>query len=148
MKIDVILVPTDFSKHAEQALETATELARTFGSRIVLLHAYSLDLPLASPALGGGVILPEGFYVEYRSQASLEVERRARQATRSDVEVEGIAIERPAWSAILDQAEVLPADLIVMGTRGLTGIKHVALGSTAERVVRMAPCPVLTVKAD
>ena len=148
MKVEVILVPTDFSKDADQALATAMELARAFGSRIVLLHAYSLDLPLASPAVGGGVILPEGFYVEYRNQASLEVGRRAKQASAPDVEVEGIAIERPAWSAILYQAEALPADLIVMGTRGLTGIKHVALGSTAERVVRKASCPVLTVKAS
>lgn len=148
MKIKVILVPTDFSGDADQALTTALELARIFESRIVLLHAYTLDLPLASPAYGGGVILPEGFYVEYRDQASQEVERRAKQATSAEVEVTGIAIERPAWSAILDQAESLPADLIVMGTRGLTGIKHVALGSTAERVVRKASCPVLTVKAS
>ena len=49
--------------------------------------------------------------------------------------------------AIAAQAESLPADLIVMGTRGLTGLKHVVLGSVAERVVRTAPCPVLTVKA-
>ena len=54
----------------------------------------------------------------------------------------------PAAPAIVAQAESLPADLVVMGTRGHTGLKHVVLGSVAERVVRTAPCPVLTVKAD
>jgi nucleotide-binding universal stress UspA family protein len=53
----------------------------------------------------------------------------------------------PPFSAILDLAESLPADLIVMGTQGRTGLKHVLLGSVAERTVRLAPCPVLTVKA-
>jgi nucleotide-binding universal stress UspA family protein len=148
MKIETILVPTDFSDDAEQALKTAMDLAGTFGSRIVLLHAYHLELPFVAPAMGGPVILPEGFYVEYRNQAALEVDRVAKEAAAGGIDVTGIAIERPAWLAILDHAESLPADLIVMGTRGLTGIKHVALGSTAERVVRKAKCPVLTVKAD
>lgn len=148
MKIDTILVPTDFSDDAKHALDTAMDLAKTFQSKIVLLHAYHLELPFVSPAYGGAVILPEGFYVEYRNQAAMQVERVAKETARDGVEVTGVAIERPAWAAILEEAEKLPADLIVMGTRGLTGIKHVALGSTAERVVRKARCPVLTVKAD
>ena len=149
MKMDTILVPTDFSEDATRALESAVDLARISGGRIVLLHAYSIELPFAAPSYGGGVILPEGFYVEYRNQASQSVERLAKEtASKEGIEVTGVAIEQPAWLAIVEQAEKLPADLVVMGTRGLTGIKHVALGSTAERVVRKATCPVLTVKAD
>jgi nucleotide-binding universal stress UspA family protein len=148
MKIDTILVPTDFSDDAAKALETAVDLARIFGSQVVLLHAYSVELPFSSPAMGGGLILPDGFYVELRSHAALQVERVAKEASRDGIEVRGVAIENTPWMAILDEAESLPADLIVMGTRGLTGLKHLALGSVAERVVRKAPCPVLTVKAD
>lgn len=149
MKIDTILVPTDFSEDAGAALEAATQLARVFDARIVLLHAFSVDLPLTGAAFGGGVILPEGFYVEYRNHATLKVDQLAKEtASEAGVEVQGVAIQQPASAAIVEQAEKLPADLIVIGTRGLTGLKHVALGSTAERVVRKAGCPVLTVKAS
>lgn len=147
MKMDTILVPTDFSTDAQRALEVGAEMARAFGGRIVLLHAYFQDFTLGGGA--GGVILPEGFYVEYRNQATLRVETLAKEtAIRESVDVQGVAIHQMPWSAIVEQAEALPADMIVMGTRGLTGIKHVTLGSTAERVVRKAKCPVLTVKAD
>jgi nucleotide-binding universal stress UspA family protein len=149
MNLSTILVPTDFSADARRALDTAVDLARTLGGRIVLLHAFSVDVPLAGAPYGGGVILPEGFYVEYRNQAKMQVERLAKEvAAKENVEIRGVAIQDVAWSAILEQAESLPADLVVIGTRGLTGIKHVALGSTAERVVRKAKCPVLTVKVS
>ena len=147
MKLDTILVPTDFSNDAKRALKVAAEMARAFGGRIVLLHAYSSDLSMGGGA--GGVILPEGFYVKYRSQATLHVERLAKEAAIEEgVDIQGIAIHQVPWISILEQSEALAADLIVMGTRGLTGIKHVTFGSTAERVVRKAKCPVLTVKGE
>ncbi len=148
MKIETILVPTDFSDDAGKALEVATDIAKDFGSRIVLLHAYHIDLPFTSPGFGGPVILPSGFYVDFQNNAIAQVEALAKSASGEGVEVSGIAIERPAWLAILDHAEEISADLIVIGTRGLTGLKHVAFGSTAERVVRSTKCPVLTVKSD
>ena len=82
MKVDIILVPTDFSDDAKQALETAVDLAGTLGSRVVLLHAYHLDLPFTAPPIGGPLILPDGFFVEYRNQAKLEVESAAKEAGR------------------------------------------------------------------
>jgi len=148
MKIETILVPTDFSSDAQQALSTAREWARRFGSRIVLLHAYRVDLPMSTPALGGGFVLPDRFYDELRAEATRQVEALAEETSRDGIQAEGIAVEERPVVAILDEARKRSADLIVMGTRGLTGIKHVALGSVAERVVREAPCPVLSVKAD
>ncbi|MBW2424973.1 MAG: universal stress protein [Deltaproteobacteria bacterium] len=147
MKIETILVPTDFSEDAQHALGTAKELARQFGSKLVLLHAYRVDLPMSTPALGGGFILPDGFYEDLRAHATKQVEELAAETSKEGFEVSGIAMEDRASVAIVEEAKRLPADLIVMGTRGLTGLKHVALGSVAERVVRDAPCPVLTVKA-
>ena len=70
-----------------------------------------------------------------------------KDVAEEGTDVEGRAVMDYASRAILDEAERLPADLIVMGTRGLTGLKHVLVGSTAERIVRLAACPVLTVKA-
>ncbi len=149
MKLQTILVPTDFSPDADRALEVAVDLARDTKGKILLLHAYMVDFPLAGAAYGGAVMLPEGFYTAYREQAVEQVEKKAKEvADRAGIEIEALTIEKPAWQGIVDEAERLAVDLIVIGTRGLTGLKHVTLGSTAERVVRHARCPVLTVKSD
>jgi len=148
MKIKKILVPTDFSADAEHALAAAKGLARDLGAEIVLMHAYHVDLPMATPALGGGYVLPVGFYEELRAQATKQIEELADGVAKDGISVTSVAIEERPFSAILEEAKRRSVDLIVMGTRGLTGLKHVAFGSVAERVVREAPCPVLTVKGD
>jgi nucleotide-binding universal stress UspA family protein len=149
MNIETILVPTDFSDDAKRALETAIELARVFDARVVLLHAFSIDIPLAGAAYGGALALPQDFYTQYRVQATRAVDQLAKETgAKEGVSIQGVAIQQTPWVSIVEQAEKLPADLIVMGTRGLTGLMHIALGSTAERVVRQASCAVLTVKAD
>ena len=147
MNIRTILVPTDFSDHAGKALTTAKELAQALGAKIVVLHAYHVDVPMISP-MAGGAVLPQSFYDDLRAHAKSEVEKLAATVAGDGVEVTGVALGDPAGLAIIAEAERLPADLIVMGTHGHTGLKHVVLGSVAERIVRTAPCPVLTVKAD
>jgi nucleotide-binding universal stress UspA family protein len=148
MKFDNILVPTDFSDDAAHALDIAIELAKLQNGKIILLHAYPIDLPVTYPGFTGGALLPDDFYRELRAQADAHVEKVAKQAEASGVTITGKAVTAPASAAIIAVAEDIPADLIVMGTRGLTGVKHILLGSVAERVVRTAPCPVLTVKAE
>ncbi len=148
MKVNTILVPTDFSADAEKALSTATELAKLFGARIVILHAFHANIPVVVSPIGGDSALPRGFYENLQSEATARVEGVAKELATEAIAATGIALSDPASAAIVAQAESLPADLIVMGTRGLTGLKHVVLGSVAERVVRTAPCSVLTVKAD
>ena len=146
MKITTILVPTDFSADAEKALSTAVDIAKLVEARIVILHAYYVNIPMVS-TLDSVHTLPQNFYDELRYQAMVKVENVAKELTAEGIEAAGVALSEPASVAIVAQAESLPADLIVMGTRGLTGLKHVVLGSVADRVVRMAPCPVMTVKA-
>lgn len=148
MKIQKILVPTDFSADAEHAANTAAELAAELGAEVLLLHAYRVDLPLATPSMGGGFVLPPNFYEELRVQATGHVEERANAIAKKGVKATGIAVEERPVVAIIEEAKSLGADMIVMGTRGLTGVKHLAFGSVAERVVREAPCPVLTVKSN
>jgi universal stress protein A len=82
-----------------------------------------------------------------RKAAQLRVELLAKRLAQTSVSVETHVSAHDPVSAILELTRSLPVDLVVMGTRGLTGIKHVLLGSVAERTVRLAPCPVLTVKA-
>ena len=147
MNVKSILVPTDFSADAEEAVETAAELANMFGAKLVVLHAFRLAIPIASP-MSGGYAPPAGFYGEIRAQAATQVEKLAKELAGRGADASGLAVDRVPFLAIVEEAKRLGVDLIVMGTRGLTGIKHVALGSVAERVVRKAHCPVLTVKAN
>lgn len=148
MKIDTILVATDFSETAQKALETAIDMAGHFEAQLVVLHAYNVEIPIASPMMTGGYILPDGFFDEIAKQARLQVESVANEISAGGVRAIGVAIDEPAALAIVDEAKRRGADMIVMGTRGLTGIKHLALGSIADKVVRTAPCPVLTVGHD
>lgn len=148
MKISNILVATDFSPSAVNAVSTAVEYARQFQAQLIILHAYRVDIPVASPLTGGGYVLPDGFFEQLAKEARLRVEKAASEASAKGISAIGIAVDRHPANAIVDEAKARKVDLIVMGTRGLTGIKHLALGSVADRVVRTAPCPVLTVGHD
>jgi nucleotide-binding universal stress UspA family protein len=136
-----ILVPHDFSDTAEHALSYAIVFAQKFGARITLLHAYEV------PAYG----YPDAFVasfelmseVERAAQASLEVVKARAAAAKADVAV-SLRCGNP-WAEITAAAEETKADLIVMGTHGRRGFARALLGSVAEKVVRTAPCPVLTV---
>jgi universal stress protein A len=145
MKLSNILVATDFSPSAARAVETAADYARHFQAQLIVLHAYRVDIPVASPLTGGGYVLPDGFFEHLAKEARMRVERVANELTAKGVSAIGVAVDRHPASAIVEEAKARKADLIVMGTRGLTGIKHLALGSVADRVVRTAPCPVLTI---
>ncbi len=145
MEIKTILVATDFSESATNAIETAVEFAKKFEAQLVVLHAYRVEIPMASPMTAGGYVLPDGFFEQLGSHAREQVEATAREIEARGVKASGVAVEQSAAIAIVEEAQTRPADLIVMGTRGLTGLKHVALGSVADRVARTAPCPVLTV---
>ena len=138
-----ILVPVDFSDHSVRALEIARELAKTFGSKLVLLHCYQVNPGSVSPY---GIVLPESFDREIREAAARRLEEWREKAAADGVDAEARVSANLPSMGITDAATEEKADLIVMGTRGLSGIKHVLLGSVAERTLRTAPCPVLTVK--
>ncbi|HPG24668.1 MAG: universal stress protein [Spirochaetaceae bacterium] len=148
MKLETIVVATDFSESANHAVAVAADYAKHFEAQLVLVHAYRVDIPVASPLTGGGYILPEGFYEQLAKQANAQVEKAAKALEKEGVAAVGVAVDQQAATAIVEEARARKADLIVMGTRGLTGIKHLALGSVADRVVRTAPCPVLTVGGE
>ncbi len=140
-----ILVATDFSQHSARALEAAVELAVRFDAEVDVLHAFDLPIPLVTPY---EVAIPDGYLDETRSAAAQKLAAAAEEVSARGVEVRTHLGEVPAAPAIAKAAEELAADLIVMGTRGNTGLKHVLLGSVAERTLRLAPCSVLAVKGD
>jgi nucleotide-binding universal stress UspA family protein len=139
-----IIVPVDFSDHSSRALDVAIELAQKFGGRLHLIHAYPIHPLLLTPY---GMNVPVDFEREFRRAADQQMAACAERARKAGVAVETTCTPDSPSEAIVRCAEKIGADLIVMGTRGLTGLKHVVLGSVAERTLRMAPCPVLTVKA-
>lgn len=144
--IDVqrILVPVDFSDHTPSLLEWAAHLAEEHASRVLLLHAY--HLPVEFQQLEGAY-LPADFWASVKAEAQEQLGRLAAELRARDIEVETIVCEGYAATVIVEEADRRNADLIVIGTRGLSGLKHMLLGSIAERVVQKAHCPVLTVKA-
>jgi nucleotide-binding universal stress UspA family protein len=142
-QIKNVLVATDFSAHSEAAIRMATQLAKTFDATVHLVHAFDTPIPIFTPY---EVVVPDGFLEQARDSAT-----RSLHASRDKIQAESITVEAhltegPAAPAIARAAEEIGADLIVIGTRGNTGLKHVVLGSVAERTIRLAPCSVLTVK--
>src|SRR5262245_15213661 len=143
-KLAKILVPTDFSEHAQAALDTAVSLAKPFGASLHLLHV--VQMPVVPTIPEAGPVVPVAFWQELREHALRNLEKLKAKLGSSGLRCEIEVIEDVPAFAIAASAEKSKADLIVMGSRGLTGLKHALLGSVAERTVRSAPCPVLTVK--
>lgn len=144
-QISRILVPTDFSADAGNALDYAIGLARTLSSEIHVLHVQHFPALLIVP---DQIAKPESFWDEMHRAALERLDEISRRVAERGVGVHVHLEEGPPASVAVKVARELPADLIVMGTRGLTGLKHVALGSVAERVVRLAPCPVITLRSN
>jgi nucleotide-binding universal stress UspA family protein len=140
-----ICCPIDFSDASRAAMEVAADLARRFGAGLVLLHAYPIPgytFPdgsvVASPKMMQDLAeQAERHLEEWRADA----ERRAG-GVRVDAEK---AVGEPA-AEIVSFAQKQGVDLLVLGTHGRTGLEHALMGSIAERVVRRAHCPVLTVR--
>ena len=146
MPIDVrrILVPVDFSEHARPVLEWAAHLGDEHASRVLLLHVY--HLPVEFQQLEGAY-LPPDFWANVKNEAEQQLAGYAEELRGRGLEVEALVREGYPATVIIEEAETQSVDLIVIGTHGHTGLKHLLLGSIAERVVQKAPCPVLTVKA-
>jgi len=143
ISVRLILVPVDFSPHAPAVLDWAAHLAEEHKSRLVLLHVY--HLPVEFQQLEGAY-LPPDFWSTVKTEAEQSLARYAADLRGRGLEVEAVVREGYPASVIVDEAAERHADLIVIGTRGLSGLKHLLLGSIAERVVQKAPCAVLTVK--
>jgi nucleotide-binding universal stress UspA family protein len=137
-----ILVPVDFSAPAWHARDYAFELARAAKAKVLILH-------VIEPPYSVGPIDPGGFNVEVvygaiERAAHIEMERLTERLRAKRLSAATYLESGPAHAEIVDAANKLKADLIIMSTHGRTGLSHLFLGSVAERVVRSANCPVLT----
>lgn len=146
INIKTILYPTDFSEHSAHARPYAVEFAKTFGAKIILLHTTQA---------------PSHYEVAYNFEMGIDAAKIAESAKQAaekalaelaeSISAEGIEVEQvitvgSAFVDIVGEARKRNADIIILSTHGHGMMKHVLLGSTAERVVRKAPCPVLTIR--
>jgi nucleotide-binding universal stress UspA family protein len=140
-----ILAPLDFSAHSDEALRAACAMAETFGAPLTLLHVVS---PPAYPMPDGAYVQLPVAYADLIAASNKRLEETIATVRREHpkVDVDCRSVEGAPFREIIDFARKHGFDLIVMGTHGRSGLKHVFLGSVAEKVVRKAPCAVLTVR--
>jgi nucleotide-binding universal stress UspA family protein len=141
MELHHILAPTDFSEHSQQAIQYVRELAQAFGATLVLVHVVELPpYPIEGlpPSQLGGTLLED-----LEQQATSDLAQVLAQEAEVTV-VRRVVVGIP-YRRIVEVAADEKVDLIVMATHGRTGFSHLFMGSVAEKVVRAAPCPVLTI---
>lgn len=145
MRIRHILVPTDFSQGSTEAFDTALEMARDAGARLTLFHVHHVPTTVFPD-----VILPLAPELMQNVQHSVDLvlEQLRERAAAAGVVTDCKTVIGTTHVAICDAAEELGVDLIVIGTHGRGGLSHALLGSVAEKVMRKAPCPVLTVRSN
>jgi nucleotide-binding universal stress UspA family protein len=141
---DTILFAVDFSESSDHAFSYAYEMAQKFSSRLVIIHVINEPVDL------------RGFYVPHISFDNLEkeiaegaekmMERFCADKLQNFANYEKSVVSGIPYEEIVRKAEAVNADLVVMGTHGRKGLDHMLFGSTAERVVRTAHCPVMTVR--
>ena len=143
LMIKTILVPTDFSENSADAIDYAVELALNFSAALHFVHVCQVP-SLATATMDGAIVSLPDWEPQFRSAAEAEMAKLVArlQGVASSSEV---AFGSPP-ACIVAAAIEHGADLIVMGTHGRGAVMHALLGNVAERVVRTAPCPVLTVR--
>jgi nucleotide-binding universal stress UspA family protein len=144
-KIQTILVPTDFSEGAAQALTWARTLAQAFRAEIIFLHV--LEVPISWTPLGGLGSIPTSPSTEFVEQLTGGAQTILETVAPDAPEVTRRLLRKGhPREVILAVAQEVGADVVVMGTRGRGGVSHLLIGSVAEHVVRHSPVPVWTVR--
>jgi nucleotide-binding universal stress UspA family protein len=146
MKIRSLLLPTDFSECANYALSYASEFAREAGASMICLHVIEPVVPTVGYS---GVTEPlpmADISEQLEDSATRELPKIARHQACTGLSVEEVIAHGDAASEIVRVAKERQVDLIVISSHGRTGLGRMLFGSTAEQVVRHAPCPVLVVK--
>ncbi len=144
MQIKTILFPTDFSNGARAAMDHAVSLARDYKARLILLYVIQ-DISIAEWYIPSSLSVTD-LVEDMQRSAAKEMDKWAAEVSVKVNDVEKLVVRGVPFVEIIKTAKEKDVDLIVIGTHGRTGIDHMLFGSTAEKVVRKAPCPVLTVR--
>jgi nucleotide-binding universal stress UspA family protein len=158
-----ILVPTDFSAYADQALDYAIDLAQALQARLILLHIIdttplgvvegATGAPIAPKTTPLGLVegvakFPPSYWQELETAIEQRMDESLKRLHDAGLQGETVIVHGVPFQGIIDTAKEQGVDLIIMGTHGRTGLPHVLMGSVAENVVRLAPCPVLVLRGS
>ncbi|HYA89067.1 MAG TPA: universal stress protein [Nitrospirota bacterium] len=144
MQIKTILFPTDFSQGARAAMDHAISLAKDYQSKLILLYVIQ-DISIAEWYIPSSLSATD-LMEDMQKSAMNEMDKWGAEVSQTVKDVEKMVVRGVPFVEIIKTAKERHADLIVIGTHGRTGIDHMLFGSTAEKVVRKAACPVLTVR--
>jgi len=142
LSIRTMLHPTDFSEHSANAFQFACALAHDFGARLIVLHVEERPL-IAYP---GVAMAPPPLPPSKEERVALLAKLQQVRSSDAEIQVEHRLEQGDPTTGILEVAQEVSCDLIVLGSHGRTGLNRLLMGSVAEGVMRAAPCPVLTVK--
>ena len=137
-----ILVPHDFGTGSDHALTYAVDLAKALGAEVVVMHAYEI------PMIGfpdGALVATAELASRVLEGANVGLKKAVEMHAGAGVPVRSLVKQGPPWQTVVETATEIAAGMIVMGTHGRHGLPRALLGSVAEKVVRSAHCPVLTV---
>ncbi len=144
MQFTKILVPTDFSESAKYALPFAIDLAQKYSATLHILHVVE---PIVAPVdFAWGTYSYPDIEKQLNGYVEKSIAKIIEEQIPADLATESTNLHGKSWREIVSFAKAEKVDLIVMATHGLSGLSHALYGSTAEKVVRKAPCPVLTVR--
>lgn len=145
IKLKKILYPTDFSESSLEALKYAVSFARDYKAKLVVMHVVNekifsegLNLPRVSA--------PDALAQELAAEAERQLKVLIPAAERAGLDWDTAILRGMPFLEIIRYARANDVDLIVIGTHGRSGVEHIIFGSTAEKVVRKSPCPVLSVR--
>jgi len=143
-EIKKVLVPIDFSDYSKSSLKYAVNFAKNFNASLVLV--YVVEPVIYPPDFSMGQIAIPAAGIEMDKRAKEELNKLAEKEIPSDLNVKKIIKTGKPFVEIVETAAEEDVDLIIIATHGHTGVEHILFGSTAEKVVRKAPCPVLTLR--
>jgi len=141
--INKILVPVDFSEHSQKALRYALAFALQFDAEVTLVHI------VEQMVYPGDWMYPPLAVTDFAAEKREQMLDRLRALDAgSGVKTDHVVRLGRAWQEVIEIAREQKADMIILATHGYTGLKHALLGSVAEKIVRHAPCPVLSVRPE
>jgi nucleotide-binding universal stress UspA family protein len=144
LKINKVLVPIDFSDYSKAALRYAVNFTKLFKAEIILI--YVVEPVIYPPDFSMGQIAIPTVTTEFDDRAKEELKKLAKEEIPSQTNVTTVLKTGKPFVEIIDTATELDVDIIIIATHGHSGVEHILFGSTAEKVVRKAPCPVLTIR--
>ncbi len=146
MELDIIkiLVPIDFSDYSKSALNYAVSFAQKFDAEMILI--YVIEPVIYPPDFSMGQIAIPSINTEWDFKAKEELDRLVKSNIPANVKVKTIIKTGKPFMEVIETAANENTDIIIIATHGHSGMEHILFGSTAEKVVRKAPCPVLTLR--